>query len=155
MGTRMSRSTGWVVPCPWITGPEDVAGSCLLGYPFSESPPPSTTALGQLLPRAKSCRCPVWDPVSHLVVSLLGIIPQPISPPCEINVLAIPQCIRQPHLPFGFHVGVLLLLLFCNCGSHPTQALYRQTTYPQHLGFILPIPSDRRRISETWSVSLA
>lgn len=90
MGRRMPRSTGWVVPCPWITGPEDVAGSCLLGYPSSVSPPPSTTVLGQLLPRANSCRCPVWDPVSHLVVSLLGIIPHPLSPPCEINVLAIP-----------------------------------------------------------------
>lgn len=129
MGTRMPRSTGWVVPCLWVTGPEDAAGSCLLGYPFSESPPPSTTALGQLLPRAKSCRCPVWDPVSHLVVSLLGIIPQPISPPCEINVLAIPQCIRQPHLPFGFHIGVC----FCHYFAIVDHIQLKHSTLKLHI----------------------
>lgn len=81
-----------VGPCPWITGPEDIARVLL----FSISP----TDLGHLLPRAKPCRCPLWDPVSHLVVSLSS--PRPISPPCEINMLAIPQCSPQPHLPLVF-----------------------------------------------------
>lgn len=129
MGTRIPRSMGWVVPCPWITGTEDVAGSCLLGYPFSVSLPPSTTVLGQLLPRAKSCRCPVWDPVSPLVVSLLGIIPRPISPPCEINVLAIPQCKPQPHLPSGFHIGVC----FCYYLAIGDQIQVKRSTLKLHV----------------------
>lgn len=71
MGVGMSldhgpRGHGWVL-CARV--------------PFLYPLPQSLTVLGHLLPRAKPCRCPVWDPVSHVVVSLLVIISSPHPTP--------------------------------------------------------------------------
>ena len=103
-------------------------------YPLLQS----TTVLGHLLPRAKPCRCPVWDPVSHLVVSLLVIISLPHLPSLWNKYVSNPT--KQPSASpalwgfvlFAFVVVTLQLGFKSNSGTPPGQ-----TTHPTTVGEFL------------------